>query len=84
MNSDESIPVEYGGHHLIIADKDQLSNGFYNVGVRAWTCLSASSTWHAKLAVNSTLPMNDQRYVTSIDIDVDNNFLDEGADDALL
>jgi len=34
--------------------------------------------------VDSTLPMNDEHNVASIDIDVDNNFLDESADDALL
>jgi hypothetical protein len=58
--------------------------GLDDVGASTWTCLPWSSSWRAQLAVNSALPMNDERNLTPFDVDIDNNFFDESADDALL
>ena len=84
VGGDEAIPVEDRGHHLVVADEHQLLNGLDDVGASTWTCLPTSSSWRAQLAVDSALPMNDERNLTSFGVDIDNNFFDESADDALL
>ena len=84
VGSDKAIPVENRGYHLVVADECQLPNGLHDVSASAWTGLPSPSPRRTELAVDSALPMNDEHDITTIDIDVDNNLLDEGADDALL
>src|SRR5512139_8162 len=79
----DTIPVQDASDEIIIGDQRQLAYSGNHI-VRRAGALSAASSGQAYLAVNAANPMYEEDDLSSFGIDISDDFLDNGSDDALL
>ncbi len=78
------VSIQVRSDRLVVAYESQVPDGIDDVGPGLATSLPTASPGDAQFAVHAALPVNDEIHLTSIEVDVDDDFLDKCTDDPLL
>jgi hypothetical protein len=80
----QTVPVKGDGQHIIRTDPRQRAHGSDDVFRGVCATLTPPSSRQSQLGMRPAFPMNDEDDFTGVRIDIDDDFLDQGSDQAFL